>query len=91
MYINVTDASISTLAVSIRFFNGRNLSEDISEEVSGWYEVDLSYEEASDEVAYWRTQVDRANAGLLNDVLEELTPAQIANGCEYVFEWWEVD
>lgn len=80
----------SILAISIRFFDGRTLGEDISADLAGWYEITLPLWDALDELHYWCTEVARANTGLVNDILEPLTDAQIANGCEYVIEWHEI-
>lgn len=85
----------SIVTISIRLFDGVNLGEDIADELAtnlyGWCEMDLHDSEAQDEIWYWREEVRRANAGLINDILEPLTPEQIANGCAYVFDWREVD
>lgn len=93
MKINIErfNGHTSVLTVSIRFFDGVNLGEDISSELAGFDEITMVESEAWAEIQYWREEVDCANSEGMTDFLEPLTLAQIADGCEYVFEWWGVD
>lgn len=90
MKINVErDYDDSVITISIRLFDGVNLGEDISNELAGFDEITMIESEAWSEIQYWREEVECANSEGMTDILEPLTPAQIANGCEYVFEWHE--
>ena len=92
MKINVErDYDNSAITISIRLFDGVNLGEDISNELAGFDEITMIESEAWSEIQYWREEVECANSEGMTDILEPLTPAQIAAGCEYVFEWREVD
>ena len=91
MKINVErfNGHTSVLTISIRFFDGLNLGEDISSELAGFDEITTIESEAWSEIQYWREEVECANSEGMADTLEPLTMEQIANGCEYVFEWRE--